>query len=63
MTTATKELLEALEYAYTEQEKLFEDNLTRMAQLQEQIQALKENNETIKNGMRLITNKKRELQS
>jgi hypothetical protein len=63
MTTVTKELLEALEFAYTEQEKLFDDNLNRMAQLQEQIQALKENNVTITNGMKLLSKKIKELQS
>lgn len=56
------ELIEALEDSYNLQEKMYDDNLDRMARLHEQIEAIKESNTRISNRMKEISDKLRNLQ-
>jgi uncharacterized protein YaaN involved in tellurite resistance len=58
---AKQELLKALEDSYKLQEELYDGNLDRMAQLHQQIEAIKENNTSISNRMKEIADKIREV--
>jgi hypothetical protein len=57
-----QELIEALGESYDLQEKMYDDNLDRMARLHEQIEAIKESNTRISNRMKDISDKLRKLQ-
>jgi uncharacterized protein YaaN involved in tellurite resistance len=56
-----QELLEALEDSFKLQEELYDGNLDRMAQLHQQIEAIKENNTSISNRMKELVDKIRGL--
>lgn len=56
-----QELIEALEVSYEMQDKLYDENLERMTHLQEQIEAIKVNNVTIKGRMKEYAEKLKEL--
>jgi hypothetical protein len=56
-----EELLEALEDSYKLQEQLYDQNLDRMTELHEQIEALKDNNKNINKRMKDLADKIREV--
>jgi uncharacterized protein YaaN involved in tellurite resistance len=60
---AKAELLEALEESFKLQERLYDGNLERMADLQQQIEAIKYNNNTIHKKMREFADKIHELKA
>lgn len=57
-----KELVGALEESYESYENMYDENLTKMAQLHEQIEAIKEANTSIMNRQKEIAAKIRKYQ-
>lgn len=57
------EIIEQLKENYSLQEKMYDDNLDRMARLHEQIEAIKENNTNIFNRMKTTADKIRQLEN
>ena len=56
-----QELLQALEESYKLEEQLYDNNLERMANLHDQIEALKGQNTSVTKRMKKIADKIREL--
>ena len=56
-----QELLQALEESYKLEEQLYDNNLERMANLHDQIEALKGQNTSVSKRMKKIADKIREL--
>jgi uncharacterized protein YaaN involved in tellurite resistance len=52
-----QDLLMALTESYNMEERLYDENLERMAHLHEQVEALKDNNKSIHNRMKKIADK------
>lgn len=58
-----EEVLKGLQEAYESLEKLYDENLSRMGSLYQQIEAIKENNTNILNKMRDLVSKKEQVRN